>query len=151
MEAFHELTGVQPAVGGKHPKLGTHNALVSIGNGAYFELLCRDPEQPLDGPEAAADQKLWMGMESLQGMESTMLTWATDRGARSRRRSSARRGLRPWRRHRLCAQEARFEHATLEARIPTLHPEQMGPGRGIVPFLIDWNGNSTSGSGAQRM
>lgn len=152
MEAFHELTGVQPAVGGKHPKLGTHNALVSIGNGAYFELLCRDPEQPLDGPEAAADQKLWMGMESLQGMESTMLTWATDRGgAIAEAVESARReGYDPGDVTDFARKKP--DGSTLRWRLAYRHytREQMGPGRGIVPFLIDWNGNSTPAAVAPR-
>ena len=36
MEQFEKLTGVRPVYGGKHPR-GTHNALVSLGNGTYLE------------------------------------------------------------------------------------------------------------------
>jgi hypothetical protein len=43
--AFAGLTGVTPARGGRHPGLGTHNALVSLGDDVYFELLATDPEQ----------------------------------------------------------------------------------------------------------
>lgn len=31
--------------GGSHPDLGTHNALGSLGNNTYLELLCPDPSQ----------------------------------------------------------------------------------------------------------
>jgi len=38
MDAFEQLTGVRPAYGGKHPG-GTHNALVSLGEGTYLEII----------------------------------------------------------------------------------------------------------------
>lgn len=42
MEHFEKLTGVRPVKGGKHPR-GTHNALVSLGDGAYLEILAVQP------------------------------------------------------------------------------------------------------------
>lgn len=41
---FEELTGVRPAYGGEHPDRGTHNALVSLGNRTYLELLAPRPD-----------------------------------------------------------------------------------------------------------
>lgn len=38
IDSFEQLTGVRPAYGGKHPR-GTHNALVSLGDGTYLEIL----------------------------------------------------------------------------------------------------------------
>ena len=49
---FERLTGVRPAFGGKHPGFGTHNALVSMNNGSYMEVLALDPEQAVEGPIA---------------------------------------------------------------------------------------------------
>ena len=48
---FENLSGVLPAKGGRHPGLGTRNALASLGPDVYFELLAVDPEQSaaLDG------------------------------------------------------------------------------------------------------
>jgi Glyoxalase-like domain len=43
---FAQLTGVAPAIGGRHPGLGTMNALASLGADVYFELLAVDPSQP---------------------------------------------------------------------------------------------------------
>jgi len=40
---FEELTGVRPAYGGEHPDRGTHNALISLGNRTYLELLAPRP------------------------------------------------------------------------------------------------------------
>jgi hypothetical protein len=42
---FERMTGVVPGRGGRHPGLGTHNALASLGHDVYFELLAVDPTQ----------------------------------------------------------------------------------------------------------
>ena len=48
---FEQLSGVVPGKGGRHPGLGTRNALASLGSDIYLELLAVDPEQAksLDG------------------------------------------------------------------------------------------------------
>ena len=38
MQQFEESTGVKPSYGGKHPG-GTHNALVSLGDATYLEII----------------------------------------------------------------------------------------------------------------
>ena len=38
VQQFEDLTGVKPIYGGKHPR-GTHNALVSLGDGTYVEII----------------------------------------------------------------------------------------------------------------
>jgi hypothetical protein len=46
---FERLTGVKPVYGGRHPKaLGTQNALVSLGEGRYLELLAPQPGSSVD-------------------------------------------------------------------------------------------------------
>ena len=42
---FADLTGVSPAFGGAHPDRGTHNSLLSLGEGVYLEIIAPNPAQ----------------------------------------------------------------------------------------------------------
>lgn len=41
---FDDLTGVTPKPGGKHAGMGTHNALVRLGERLYLEIIAIDPQ-----------------------------------------------------------------------------------------------------------
>ncbi len=49
---FSRLTGVAPKRGGQHPGRGTENALVSLGEGRYLEILAPVSGRPADAAHA---------------------------------------------------------------------------------------------------
>ena len=127
-EFAHEH-GVRPAYGGRHVGLGTHNALVSLGD-AYLELVAPDPNQPNpDGPRP-------FGVDEIH--EPRLVTWAArpDRGSGETLEAlvadATAAGHDP-------GPVAAMERETPDGRLlrwrltfPSMAHD------GLIPFLIDW-------------
>lgn len=67
-ETFEKEWGVRPKFGGQHVGRGSHNALLSLGNGSYLEIIAPDPNQPTP-PNARS-----FGMDNLSAPR--LITWA---------------------------------------------------------------------------
>jgi len=50
MDLLRDFTGLTAVYGGAHPGRGTHNALLSLGDGKYLELLAPNPKEPVSSP-----------------------------------------------------------------------------------------------------
>ena len=68
MALVHSRLGMAPVLGGKHPGVGTHNALLSLGSGTYLEIIAPDPSQNVP------DQDLPYGLAGLKAPK--LITWA---------------------------------------------------------------------------
>ncbi|MEX0800468.1 MAG: VOC family protein [Dehalococcoidia bacterium] len=117
--------GVRAAAGGKHRGLGTHNALLSLGEGVYFEIIAPDPDQP------APSQPRPFGLDD--GGPPRLAAWcakAPDIDERVARARAA--GYDPGGVLALGRDRPDGTSVTWRFTFPT------GAGDGLVPFLIDW-------------
>jgi len=121
-----ERLGVRPMPGGQHRGLGTHNAILALGEGVYLEVIAPDPNQPppsrprpfgLDAPD-----------------DPRIVAWAAkapDIESRVERARSA--GYDPGNVIKLGRDLP--DGGRLEWRLT--FPDELA-GDGLVPFLIDW-------------
>jgi len=120
--------GARPQFGGKHPSMGTHNALLRIGQRLFLEVLAVDPEAPaplrarwfdLDEPRMRATLAEapalvhWVARTS--DIDAAAARCTEDLGAIV----PAQRGDMRWR--------------------ITVPADSHLPGRGLVPTLIEWS------------
>ncbi len=122
---IEEKLGVRAAAGGKHVGRGTHNALLSFGNGAYLEIIAPDPEQ------GGVTMPLPFGLDA--NGPSRLVTWAAQAPDIERRLEAAR------------AAGYEGQLLTMSRELPdgsrlawslTFPPPKLGGG--VVPFLIRW-------------
>jgi len=123
IKELEDLTGVKTEYGGKHPHLGTENALISLGEHRYLEILA-----------PAAGAKIDSSMSFLSGLPKlTPVLWAlstTDAGVTIQRlgagaykTSSPKPGSR-----------VRPDGTTLEWKTFNIEAPQME----MAPFFIEW-------------
>lgn len=70
MAWVERLTGVKAVIGGSHPGVGTHNALISLGGERYLEIIAPDPAQ--------AAYNFPIDVRTL--MQPRLITWAAVAG-----------------------------------------------------------------------
>lgn len=126
IEDFEKLTGLRPRVGGKHPEHGTHNALVGLSNGAYFEIIAPDPDSSVAPPR-------WMGVDLLTEPKITRWCLRTDDlSARAERLRHTLPGHGELSTGKRQTPEGILLHWKMTLPLPT-------PEVDIIPFFIDWS------------
>jgi hypothetical protein len=63
----HDVLGVSPQVGGEHPRMGTHNLLLRLGDTLFLEVIAPNPCAP------APIRPRWFGLDTLVSSSPPML------------------------------------------------------------------------------
>lgn len=134
VDSLSRLIGVAPAPGGRHVRYGTRNALASLGDGSYLEVIGTDSDAPApDGPRPFGLDRLAVPRLNAWAFRSDDLGEMIERGHRHGVDLGSAVEL---------GRELP-EGRTLRWRLTV--PEG-GIGTDLVPFFIDW-GSSPHPSG----
>lgn len=121
-----EVLGVEPVPGGRHPRWGTRNALVGLGERTYLEVIAADPEaEPPDAPRP---------FDLDRATPPRLASWALrvpELEDRVRRAAAAGVDLGPV----LEGSRERGDGTVLRWRLTDPAARRAG---GVLPFLIDW-------------
>jgi hypothetical protein len=122
-----EKTGVRAAFGGVHPGRGTQNALLSLGERRYLEIIAPDPKQP--------EVKQFTAIRTMA--TPALIGWAVHPGdieilaKRLRDASIVIEGPRPGSRSRPDGRMLSWKSLTLA-----------DDAKGLLPFFIEWSADS---------
>jgi hypothetical protein len=123
-----EKTGVTPARGGSHPGAGTRNALISLANLQYLEIMSIDPAQSCLGPMAAFIKK----QETPR-----LIAWAaatSDIRELGEKAAGAGLGFEG----PVVGSRVRTDHSILQWKILRITDDR----NGTIPFFIEWDTGS---------
>lgn len=124
-----QRTGVRAAFGGVHPGRGTQNALLSLGEKRYLEIIAPDPGQP--------DSKSELALALRKLSEPRLVGWAAHPGELSsfakklKEAGIAFEGPTPGSRKRPDGRLLQWQTLTLKHDVS-----------GLLPFFIEWGADS---------
>lgn len=125
-EYVSQTLGATPQAGGKHPRMGTHNLLLRLGESVYLEVISPDPQG------SKPDQPRWFGLDHLQpGAHPALSAWVVRCGdiyATAAACSEPLGKIKP------------MSRGSLHWRI-TIPADGWVPLDGVAPALIAWQGD----------
>ena len=117
--------GVAPAGGGEHPPMGTHNALLRLGDSVYLEVIAPNPDAP------RPSRPRWFGLDELApGTPPRLGVWAARTAAIERALTVSSEPLGP---------AVPMTRGALQWLI-TIPPDGRPLLDGAAPALIQWQG-----------
>ncbi|WP_332693838.1 VOC family protein, partial [Devosia sp.] len=63
------ILGVVPQQGGEHPRMGTHNLLLKLGDDVYLEVIAINPKA------LPPDRRRWFDLDGTPGRPARLATW----------------------------------------------------------------------------
>lgn len=133
---LEQRLGVSIPMGGRHPAWGTRNAILSLGDRSYLEIVGADPEgvAPAGG--------CVFGVDRLTAPR--LITWAVGTAdVAGRRAAMAAEGFQLG--QILPGERVRPDGSRLAWSLTDPFADRMG---GVIPFLISWEGSSHPGVAA---
>lgn len=136
IKIFQEKAGIAPVIAGKHPHLGTHNAVLSLGNLQYLEFIALDPEAP------KMERKLPSWCALLIGLtKPKIMTWVVQ----TSNIEKTVQDLNANGNYHIDPPEAfsrvKSDGTKISMKL-AFKKEPPAPCDGLVPFLIDWGKSS---------
>ena len=128
-----ERTGVKAAFGGVHPGRGTQNALLSLGERRYLEIIAPDPKQAGTAGQQGSVERLKLR----ELVEPRLVTWAAHPGSAAelaeklKKAGVAEEGPTPGSRKRPDGRVLQWQTVNLA--------DDAG---GLLPFFIEWGAES---------
>jgi len=132
---LEQLFGVRASIGGQHLGRGTRNALITIGERAYLEIIGPDPDQP------APNAPRWFEIDTID--RPRLVTWAAHANDIPALVASSPVPL------GAAAQGSRLREDGITLSWRLTDPDVM-LGDGVVPFFIDWGMSPHPSSTAAR-
>src|SRR5262249_42011910 len=121
------ILDVEPLLGGEHPRMGTHNALVRIGESAYVEAIAVNPAAPMPS------RPRWFGLDKQgEGAAPRLTTWVV-------RTTDIERALAISRLPLGSIERMRRDSFAWRITVPSDGDLPLG---GAAPSLIEWDGSS---------
>jgi hypothetical protein len=122
------LTGVTPQAGGKHVTMGTHNALMRVGDRAYLEIIAVDPAG------AKPSRPRWFDLDDVALLaelteQPRLVHWVARTTDIERSAAACPLAL---------GAVLPFERGDYRWRL-TVPDDGRRPARGVVPALIQWD------------
>ncbi len=130
-------TGVRAAFGGIHPGRGTRNALLSLGERRYLEIMAPDPAQNV-APGASAPGSRPSQIAKLRELkEPRVVAWVTHPGDLDQFAARLREALIEFEGPRVGSRQ-RPDGKVLHWKTLTLKDDKDG----LLPFFIEWSADS---------
>jgi hypothetical protein len=127
VDRLERLVGVRAVPGGRHPRWGTRNALLSLGPDVYLEILAPDPER------GRPERPTLFGLDELKAPR--LATWAAKASDLERRvEAAAAEGVRLG--EIVAGSRETPDGSVLSWR---LTDPAVFLADGVMPFLIDWS------------
>jgi hypothetical protein len=129
IDYIEEKSGVRAVMGGVHPNRGTRNALISLGERTYLEILAPDPAQPDVQDERVPRLKALTRPEIFTWIAGTQDIDAMEKRVKASGYSSS--GIEAGSRRKPDGSTLRWRYFDVE-----------GHAGDVVPFVIEWSEDS---------